>query len=126
MEAEGLDHVAGTLFELAGKGLIGVLREEFSLFLQRRNILKAIIDILVGDLVPIFFLDGSRNFLGAVVRVHGDHVIGRFAHGVHRAGTGVEHDVVPLELILMDHVVLLSERIEKVLSLERQHFSMLF
>ena len=103
METEGFDHVPGPLLKRVRQGLKGVLGEEFALTLQRGDVVETFLDILAGDLVAVFLLDDGNDFLGRVILVQGNHIVRGFADGVDGAGAGVQHNIVAVQLVLMNH-----------------------
>ena len=54
----------------------------------------------------VFFGYGLHYFLRAVVLIHGDYVVCHLIHHVYGAGAGVQHYVVTVELVMMNHYCL--------------------
>ena len=104
METQGLDNV-GVVLVVGGHGGVGVGGEELVLLLQRRHVVDAGADLLLGDVgaVRIVGQDAPADLVGGVVGVEGDDVIRHLVHQMDRTTAGVQDDVVAVQLVLMYH-----------------------
>ena len=103
VEAQSLDDVSAAFLEFAREGFVGVRGVELLVLLEVAYIADALPDLVLVDVVPVPVLlhQGGDDLLLGVVRVQGDDVVGHVVHRVDGARTGVEHDVVAVQLILM-------------------------
>src|SRR5699024_4795941 len=99
-----------TVFEIKGIRLIHIRREELAGRLELVNVCKAILNIGGGDLgvVGVALGQGGGGGRAAVAGVQQrDRVIGHIVHRVHAAAVHIEHNVVSVELVLVNHRKLL-------------------
>ena len=105
VQAQGLDHVAAALLKGARQRGEGIRAEELSLPDQFVYVGDALPHIGLGHVLParVLFADQPDDLLRSVLVVKGDDIVGHFVHRVDGAGAGVQHDVVAVKLILMNH-----------------------
>ena len=105
VQAKRLDHVAGALLERAGHGGEGVRGEELAHLLERLHVADAQADFFLGHVlaIAIFGHHGADDFLRRGVFIHGDDIVGDLVHAVHAAGAGVQHDVIAVKFVLVQH-----------------------
>ena len=82
-----------------------VLGEQLSLILQSADIRKTFGDITVADTVVFSGERGDDLILSESAARHGYYFIGGIVHGVNGAGTGVKNYVVPVQFVLMYHLI---------------------
>ena len=104
MQAQRLDIVAA-LFEVERHIGVHIFAVELAGFLQRAHILNAVPQVLLGNIwtVAVLFQHPAHDLVFRGLGVEGDNVIGYLVHHVHRAAVHVQHDVVAVQFILMDH-----------------------
>ena len=105
VEAQSLDHIAGTLLEGTGhigKGIGGV---ELPGLHQALHVLNACPQLLLRHIGTVGVLGQQllHDLIGRLVRIAGNDVIGYLIHHMDGTRAGVQHDVVAIELILMYH-----------------------
>ena len=108
VQAKRLDHVAGALLEGAGHRREGVRGEELAPRLERGDVADAQADLLLGHVlaVAVFVHHGRDDLVRRRMFKHRDDVVGHVVDGMHGAGAGVQHDVVAVELVLVQHMFL--------------------
>ena len=99
MQAQRFDH-RRTLREHLDRSFINIVCEEHFRFLQLLTFLRSIMDLLRR--IPVFerFLD---LFLLFSLIQQGKHVIGNIVDHMYGAAVHIQHHVVAIVFILMDH-----------------------
>ncbi len=105
MKAQGLHHVPGALFKGSGQGGEGIRRKQFPRILEGLDVGQTLPQLLLRHIRPVrVFLQQSRHdLIAAACFKPGDDVIGHAVHHMDGAGTGVQHNVIAAQLILMYH-----------------------
>ena len=105
VQAERLDHAGGLFLQMSGHGFKGIRRKELSAVAQGGDLIIALFQILRRNVlaIPVLLRHRLQHGPAVVVFEHRDDVIGHLVHGVNRARTDVQHDVVSAQLILMNH-----------------------
>ena len=120
VQAQRLDHGAAVL---EVKGLVGVhvLGKELACGLQLLHIGQAVLDLLPGDLrqMGILLQQGGDQRLPPGGLVAGDDVVGQVVHRVHRAAVHIQHDVVAVQFVGMDHFRI-NSKLSKILCMSKK------
>ena len=110
VQAQRLHHRAA-LFQVECLVGVYILGKQLSGGGQFFHVAQAILNFLPVHLghILVFFQQRGDQLLFVPARITaGDHVIGQVVHRVHRTAVYVQHDVVAIHLIGMDHSDLFS------------------
>ena len=109
MKAQRLDDGVARL-EVKGQMLVGVGGKQLALGLQVLRALQDRPDLALRHLrlAAVLFQHGGNDLPGAVALVHGDDVIGQVVHHMDGAAVHIQHDIITIELITVDHSFTLS------------------
>ena len=104
VQAECLDDL-GVVFVVDGKAFIHVGRVKLARLFQCLHVLDALQQLLARHvgLVRVLLQKRLDDLLCGVGLIHFDDVVRDLVHRVHRAGAGVQHDVVSVQFVLMYH-----------------------
>ena len=104
MQAHGL-YFGHALFEIEGHVAVDVLGEELAGLFQLGDVLETLAQVGLGHILAagVFLQHFCHDLVGGGSLVQADHVIGHIVHHVDRAAEYIQHDVVSVEFILMDH-----------------------
>ena len=105
VQTQRLDHIAAALLEGARQSRKGVRAEQRALADELRHVVNARPQLLLRHVRPIriFFPQRIDDLVRGMIRIQRDHVVGHLVHRVNRAGAGIQHDIVAIQLILMNH-----------------------
>ena len=105
MQAQGFNDVAAAFLERSCGRRIGVGGEELSAVLQHSDFFITAGNFRLGNsrLFPVLFLHGRQDFGPRLPFIQRDHVIGEFVHKVDRSRTDVQHYIIAVQLVLMNH-----------------------
>ena len=105
MQAQGFNDVAAAFLEGSGGRRISIRGEELSAVLQHSDFFITAGNIRLGNsrLFPVLFLHGRKNFRPGLPFIQRDHVIGEFVHKMDRSRTDVQHYIIAVQLVLMNH-----------------------
>ena len=104
VQAERLDDIAAFLFKASGHRLKAVRRKELACVLQCRDLVIAGVGLALRQALHAIFRQHLRRDLFPAFRlVKGNHVIGEPVHQMDGARAHVQHDVISVQLILMNH-----------------------
>ena len=107
MQAECLDN-GGTILEVKGMVSVNIFGKQLAIGLQFFDIVKAVVDVFGGHfgMVSIFLCQQVGSFCAGVAGIdQSDGGIRQFVYGVNAAAVDIQHNVVAVEFILMDHTI---------------------
>ena len=105
VQAQRLHHTGTALLQLAGLFRIGIRGKELALLPELPDLADALTHLGLGHVITtrIFCKDFFDNFVGSVVFIEPDDVIGHLVHHMNGAGIRIEDDVQSSQLISVYH-----------------------
>ena len=105
MQAESLDIVAA-LFEIKSHIGVYIFAVQFAGLLQRLDIRQTVTDLRLGHIraIAVFLKHPPHDLVLRRLRIQSDHIVCHLVHHVDRAAVHIQHDVIAVEFVLMDHL----------------------
>ena len=102
VQAQSLDHAGGAGLQLPRHVFKGVRGEELAVFLERCDLVVAFRHL--GGVLVEALGQFADDLVLAFAFVQADELVGDLVHHVHAAAAGVQHDVIIIQVITVNHV----------------------
>ena len=107
VQAQCLDHACRFGFQITGHRLEGIFGKQLARRLQLGDLVIAFAYLLRRHALggTVLFCQLTDDHIAAFGLEHGDDIIGQLVHRMDRAGADIQHDVVAVQFVLMDHIL---------------------
>ncbi len=108
MQAKGFYHIAFVL-KIRRKRRECIRRKKLPRLFQRGDICDTFPNLRLVYILPaaVFSQHGGSDFLRRMAFIHGNYVIRHIVYAMNRAAACIQHDGIPVQLILMHHSTIL-------------------
>ena len=107
MQAERFHHGVA-LLEIDHGIAVRIVAEQGAVLLQGAHVADDLLHLTARDFgaIGIALQHGGRDLLRRVILPHGDHVVGEIVHHMDAAAVHIQHNIVTVAFILMNHGIL--------------------